>query len=248
MGRTVLVVDDEPDIRVLARVTLQSAGYRVVEAASGPDALAAVETEGPDAVLLDIRMPGMDGWEVLEHLRQADRLDDIRVVLFSAHEMASAPEKARERGSAGFLQKPFMPEDLVEAMRSALTEEGPRADSAATAGELDDAIAANLMADEPVLVQAEALARVALQFFHKCAVYLTPQRLIIMKPAWPWGYKLDAAYDRNACRISKRKRKPDGSNLVIIEHRDGVECLYFSRRWRDEAEAIVEAIGQDPDI
>lgn len=243
MGRTVLVVDDEEDIRLLARITLQSAGFRVIEASSGNEALISVDTEGPDAMLLDVRMPGMDGWEVLDRLKAQDRLDDLRVVVFSAHEMASASEKAREHGSAGFLTKPFMPEELVAALSSAMGEDEPPPEKAATAGVLDDAVAANLLPGESVHISAEALARVALQFFHRCSVVLTDRRFLILKPAWPWGYKLDTAVDLSECSVTKRKRKVDGSNLLIIEHRGEVECLFLSRKWARHADALVEALG-----
>lgn len=243
MGRTVLVVDDEEDIRLLARITLQSAGFRVIEASSGDEALISVDTEGPDAMLLDVRMPGMDGWEVLDRLKAQDRLDDLRVVVFSAHEMASASEKAREHGSAGFLTKPFMPEELVAALSSAIGEEEPSSEKSATIGVLDDAVTANLLPGERVEVSTEALARVALQFFHRCSVILTDRRLLILKPAWPWGYKLDAAVDRSECSVTRRKRKVDGSNLLIIEHPGEVECLFLSRKWGLHADALVEGLG-----
>ena len=243
MGRTVLVVDDEEDIRLLARITLQSAGFRVVEASSGHEALASVDTEGPDAMLLDVRMPGMDGWEVLDRLKAQDRLEDLRVVVFSAHEMASASEKAREHGSTGFLTKPFMPEQLVAALSSAMGEEEPPSEKSATVGVLDDAVTANLLPGEEVEVSSEALARVALQFFHRCSVVLTDRRLLIFKPAWPWGYKLDSAADRADCAVTRRKRKVDGSNLLIIEHRGEVECLFLSRKWGRHADALVEKLG-----
>jgi CheY-like chemotaxis protein len=247
LGRTVLVVDDEEDIRVLARVTLQSAGFRVIEASSGTQALSSVDTEGPDAMLLDIRMPGMDGWEVLDRLRSADLLDDLRVVVFSAHEMSSASERAREAGSAGFLPKPFMPEELVAAVSSAMGEDAPPAEAAATVGILDEAVAANLLPGESVEISSEALARVALQFFHRCSVVLTDRRLLVLKPAWPWGYKVDVAVDRLECRLTKHKKKMDGATLLIIEHGDEVECLFFARRWRTQADALVAAFGgEDP--
>ena len=243
MGRTVLVVDDEEDIRLLARITLQSAGFTVIEASSGYDALISVDTEGPDAMLLDVRMPGMDGWEVLDRLKAQDRLDDLRVVVFSAHEMASASEKAREHGSSGFLTKPFLPEDLVTALNSAIGEEQPSSETSATVGVLDDAVKANLLPGERVEVSAEALARVALQFFQRCSVVLTDRRLLVLKPAWPWGYKLDAAIDRLDCSVTKRKKKMDGSNLLIIEHRGEVECLFLARKWGRHADALVEGLG-----
>ena len=65
----VLVVDDEPDIRDLVRINLEQAGHRVVTAADGDEALASVRREPPDALFLDVRMPGTDGWTVLEELK-----------------------------------------------------------------------------------------------------------------------------------------------------------------------------------
>jgi CheY-like chemotaxis protein len=243
MGRTVLVVDDDPDIRVLARVTLQSAGFNVLEASSGSEALMAIDTQGPDGILLDIRMPGMDGWEVLDRLRQLDRLDDLRVVVFSAHEMASAPAKVREKGGVGYLPKPFMPEELVDAMNSALSGTEPPAAPASATGNVDEAMKANLFSGESVELSAEALSRVTLQFFHRCQVYLTDRRLVLLKPAWPWGFKLAASHQRADCVVRTVKHKVDGSSLMVIQHPAGVECLYFSRKWREQADAIVAALG-----
>lgn len=243
MGRTVLVVDDEPDIRVLARVTLQSAGYRVIEASCGKDALEMTQTEGPDAMLLDIRMPEMDGWEVLEKLKGADLLDDLRVVMFSAHEMASAPERVRERGAAGFLAKPFMPEDLVDAIGSAVSESAPSPDEEAVAGDFGTALTAMLLPNERVEVDAEALIRVTMSFFHRCLLCLTDKRIIVLKPAWPWGYKAFLTLDRGGCVVDRVKKKLDGSTLMVIKSPQGVNCFYLSRRWRDHAEALERALG-----
>ena len=236
-------MDDEEDIRVLARVTLQSAGFRVIEASSGTEALSSVDNEGPDAMLLDILMPGMDGWEVLDRLKAQNLLDDLRVVVFSAHEMSSASQRAMEAGSAGFLPKPFMPEELVAAVSSAMGEEAPPAEEAATLGVLDEAVTAALLPGENVQLSAEALARVALQFFHRCSVVLTDRRLLILKPAWPWGYKLDVAVERPDCALTKHKKKMDGSHLLIIEHGGEVECLFLARKWGEQAHALVAGLG-----
>lgn len=240
MGRTVLVVDDEPDIRVLARVTLQSAGFEVVEAGTGEDAISMVKASAPDVMLLDVRLPGMDGWAVLESLRESEALAELPVVVFSAHEMGEATIKAREMGSVGFIAKPFMPEELVDAMNSALS-----GISSGQAGgdKLSDALSGTLYPGEQVEVSAEALVRVALQFFHRGAVYLTNRRLLIMKPAWPWGFKLDASYDRADLRVVKLKQKVDGSQLLIIKHPTGVECLFFARRFRGESDRVVAELG-----
>ena len=117
----ILVVDDEPDVRLVARVVLTSAGHEVLEAASGQAALDLLQGDDPpDAVLLDVRMPGMDGWEVLRRLRDDPERGALPVVIFTAHLAArqDAPEPWRE--FEHFLIKPFSPDALVEAVQKAI--------------------------------------------------------------------------------------------------------------------------------
>src|SRR5690349_9752213 len=94
----VLVVDDEPSIRTLCRVNLQLAGLGVVEAADGREALALVEQERPDLVLLDVMMPDVDGWEVAGRLGAAEATRELPVVFLSAR---AAPEDRRRGFDAG---------------------------------------------------------------------------------------------------------------------------------------------------
>ena len=118
---TVLVVDDEPDVRLVARLVLTSAGYEVKEAASGEEALAAIYGDPrPDAVLLDVRMGGIDGWETMRRLRKDPSVRGTPVVIFtaqlSARQEAPGPWKDYEH----FLTKPFDPDGLLEAVRQAM--------------------------------------------------------------------------------------------------------------------------------
>lgn len=120
MAPTVLVVEDEPDLILMVRITLEHAGYEVLEAMTGEEALAILEDNSPDAVLLDIRLPGIDGWEVLERLRGAGRLDDLPVFMCSAHTGSITADKAVEAGCRGFITKPFSPDDLIATLERAL--------------------------------------------------------------------------------------------------------------------------------
>ncbi len=120
---TVLVVDDEADVRLVARLILEGAGHHVWEARSGEEALALLETdEPPDAMLLDVRMSGMDGWDVLHRLRVTPGdFPDLPVVVFTA-DMSSvdnAPVDFRQRDY--FLPKPFSSQQLLRAIESALS-------------------------------------------------------------------------------------------------------------------------------
>ncbi len=115
----VLVVDDEEDIRLLTRLILEGAGYDVDEAADGVAALGRIEAGGVDVVLLDIRMSGMDGWEVIEALH-ARGLSAVPVIVFSAHVEPEVRVSAVERGCVGVLAKPFTTEECLTAVRDAL--------------------------------------------------------------------------------------------------------------------------------
>jgi DNA-binding response OmpR family regulator len=123
----VLVVDDEPDIRELVRINLEQAGHRVVTAANGSEALALVRDEQPDAMFLDVRMPGLDGFDVLEELknRSGHDLSEIPVFMVTA---ADEPESRLRGGIEGALQyitKPFDPQELVQALESVLDPTAP---------------------------------------------------------------------------------------------------------------------------
>lgn len=123
----VLIVDDEPDVRLVARLVLTSAGYEVVEASSGEDALAQLDGEArPDAVLLDVRMPGMGGWETLRRLRGSDsEQSDLPVVIFTAHLTARSEAPEELQGYEHFLTKPFDPDGLLDAVRQAIGQAEP---------------------------------------------------------------------------------------------------------------------------
>jgi two-component system OmpR family response regulator len=115
----VLVVDDEDDIRLIARVVLRSAGHEVAEAASGEEALALLASRRPDAMLLDVRMPGMGGWAVLDHVRKVHH--DLPVVVFTADVSARTDAPGPWRPADHLLVKPFGPDQLLAAVATAVT-------------------------------------------------------------------------------------------------------------------------------
>jgi CheY-like chemotaxis protein len=117
---TVLVVDDEPDVRLVARVVLTSAGFDVVEASSGEEALTLLDTDPmPDAVLLDVRMKGIDGWETMRRLRASSQ-GHPPVVIFTAHLSARKEAPGEWKNYEHFLTKPFEPDLLLEAVKEAM--------------------------------------------------------------------------------------------------------------------------------
>ena len=117
----VLIVDDEEDIRKVASIALSRlGGMEVTEAASGPDGIAAAAAVTPDAILLDVMMPGMDGPAVLERLKADPGTAGIPVVFLTAKAMASEVLRLRGLGAAGVLTKPFDPVSLAGQIRAIL--------------------------------------------------------------------------------------------------------------------------------
>ncbi|HEX3805597.1 MAG TPA: response regulator [Gaiellaceae bacterium] len=111
-GPLVLVVDDDARIREYVRVNLEMEGYLVREAASADEALHAIADQAPELVLLDVVMPGVDGWQMLQ--RMQEKHGSIPVIMFSGQVDEHAAGDAAERGARGFIGKPFDPQQLIE--------------------------------------------------------------------------------------------------------------------------------------
>jgi two-component system phosphate regulon response regulator PhoB len=109
----VLVVDDEPDIVALVAYHLAKAGYRVSTAATGPDALRAAREERPALIVLDLMLPGMSGFDVLEKLRAHDATRDVAVLMLTARKEEPDRIRGLTLGTDDYLTKPFSPAELT---------------------------------------------------------------------------------------------------------------------------------------
>jgi two-component system, OmpR family, alkaline phosphatase synthesis response regulator PhoP len=120
----VLVIDDEAPIRLLCRVNLEAEGMEVLEAADGPSGLATARAERPDVILLDVMMPGLDGWRVAEELLDDERTQGIPIVFLTAR--AELRDRARgiDLGGVDYVTKPFNPVELAPLVRSLLARVG----------------------------------------------------------------------------------------------------------------------------
>jgi two-component system, OmpR family, alkaline phosphatase synthesis response regulator PhoP len=117
MQELILVVDDEPKIVKLTRDYLAKDGYRVISAADGLEALAMARREKPDLVVLDLMLPGMDGWEVCRTLRQES---GIPIIMLTARSEESDQVVGLELGADDYITKPFSPRTLVARIRAVL--------------------------------------------------------------------------------------------------------------------------------
>jgi|SRR6185312_10877161 two-component system phosphate regulon response regulator PhoB len=111
--RSVLVVDDEPNVRSLVRDVLELSGYQVREASNGDEALTAVDAQPPDCVVLDVMMPGLSGIDVLAELRRRPSHDSLPVLLLSAADDDQATWAGWRAGASCYLTKPFDPDVLT---------------------------------------------------------------------------------------------------------------------------------------
>jgi CheY-like chemotaxis protein len=118
--RRVLVVDDEPDVLLLCRVNLEFEGYEVVEAADGEQAMERLREQPFDVVLLDVMMPKMDGWQVLEAVKADDELKDIPVVMLTAKVQDQDQIRGWSQGAADYITKPFSPLALSQVLQDVL--------------------------------------------------------------------------------------------------------------------------------
>jgi DNA-binding response OmpR family regulator len=116
----ILVVDDDADIRMLLRLTLESYGYQVREAGDGLQALESLEERAPDAMILDVMMPRMDGYGVLRAMRQQELAQQTRVLVLTCKTEERDFVKGWELGADDYRTKPFEPEDLVQHLQELL--------------------------------------------------------------------------------------------------------------------------------
>ncbi|MDW8303718.1 MAG: response regulator [Acidobacteriota bacterium] len=119
-GRVILVVDDSQTVRKLISTKLKKSGYRVVEAASGLEALQKLNEVIPDLILLDITMPELDGYEVCKRIRSSEATRDIPVVMISGRDGFFDKVRGRMVGSSGYITKPFGPETIITTVESYL--------------------------------------------------------------------------------------------------------------------------------
>lgn len=121
VGHRILVIEDSAVIRRLIEVCLRAADLEIVMREDGPSGLDGVFSEGPDLVILDIGLPGMDGWQVLDHIRKDSKTKTLPVVVLTAHAEEESRRRADEGGADAFVTKPFQPNDFRQTVLDLLT-------------------------------------------------------------------------------------------------------------------------------
>ena len=115
--KKVLVVDDDPYILMSLEFLMKKNGYDVLVARNGIEALALVDKQKPDVILLDIMMPDVDGYEICKYIKKSDKLKHTKVVLMSAKTKETDIQKGYDLGAALYITKPFSTRDLVKKIK-----------------------------------------------------------------------------------------------------------------------------------
>lgn len=123
MNQTILVVDDEPQIRKFLRISLGANGYEVQEAENGAQGIAGVRDASPDLLILDLGLPDQDGQEVITAVRQ---ISDLPIIVLSVRSHEFDKVEALERGANDYVVKPFGVAELIARVRAALRSHSPR--------------------------------------------------------------------------------------------------------------------------
>jgi two-component system, cell cycle response regulator DivK len=129
MGTRILVTEDHEDNRRILRDLLTSAGYEVIEAVTGEEGVRLAETQRPDLILMDVQLPGFDGYEATRRIKDNLALRQIPVIAVTSYALSGDDVKARAAGCDAYVAKPFSPRDLLVKIRECLAPGTPGAPS-----------------------------------------------------------------------------------------------------------------------
>lgn len=119
-GKRILVIEDEEDNRRIVRDLLTSVGYEIIEAVTGPEGVTAVATHVPDLILMDIQLPGLDGYEATRRIKANPTLRHIPIIVVTSYALSGDDRKAFEAGCDAYISKPFSPRALLAKIREYL--------------------------------------------------------------------------------------------------------------------------------
>jgi two-component system, cell cycle response regulator DivK len=120
--KRILMIEDTEDNRQIMGDLLSNAGYELIEAVDGLEGVAAAEREKPDLILMDIQLPGIDGYEATQRIRAIPALASIPIIAVTSYALSGDEAKAREAGCDGYIAKPYSPRQLLATVREFLPE------------------------------------------------------------------------------------------------------------------------------
>jgi two-component system cell cycle response regulator DivK len=117
MSKRILVVEDQEDNRRILRDLLASVGYEIIEAVTGEQGIALAEAQRPDLILMDIQLPGVDGYEATRRIKANDALRHIPIIAVTSYALSGDDTKALEAGCDAYIAKPYSPRELLAKIR-----------------------------------------------------------------------------------------------------------------------------------
>ena len=218
----ILVVDDEPRMTRFVRMNLELEGYQISTAANGVEALAKAREELPDLVLLDVMMPEMDGYEVLERLRQ---VSSVPVIMLTVKAEEEDKVRGLELGADDYVTKPFSPRELASRVRAALRRAEMPSPGKKTALVVDDDLTVDLQRRE-VLVRGERVKlrpteyRLLYHLVNNAGWVMTHETLL--SKVWGYEYRDDTQLLRLYITYLRQKIEPAPANPKYIFNERGV--------------------------
>ena len=125
MSRRILVIEDHEENRRILRLLLASAGYEVIEAVTGEEGVTSAETRRPDLILMDIQLPGLDGYEATRRIKANPALHQIPIIVVTSYALSGDDAKALAAGCTDYVTKPFSPRQLLAKVRDHIGPAGP---------------------------------------------------------------------------------------------------------------------------
>jgi two-component system cell cycle response regulator DivK len=120
MSKRILVIEDQEDNRRILRDLLSSAGFEIIEAGTGEEGVSMAEAQHPDLILMDIQLPGLDGYEATRRIKANPTLNPIPIIAVTSYALSGDEGKARDAGCDGYVTKPFSPRALLAKVREYL--------------------------------------------------------------------------------------------------------------------------------
>jgi DNA-binding response OmpR family regulator len=209
-----LVVDDDPELLPLVAFALRQGGYLVVEAPSGEAALAAFASERPDLVVLDVNLPGIDGFEVCRRIRETSR---VPILMLTVRADEEDVVRGLDLGADDYLGKPFSPRTLLARVRALLRRGGQEAPRALARGDLalDEERHTLRVGDRPELVLAPLELRLVHFLLANAGRTVTPERLL--RHLWGGSATADREHLKQLVYRLRQKVEPDpGSPRYLL--------------------------------